>query len=769
MDTWRSVCAQESSRLRAALDRGRHAERLAQHPDAGIDSSLSERLHKALQLAAGKLKRLERGEFHIAVVGTEKAGKSTFINAWLGCDLLPSDMKRCTFTTTRLHSVSGNEKQQLVVTPRTPQGMQDLLHALKAMQASGDKNDAAEAAEDLRSLHEHRESLNRVIQEGVQRIPFTHISEIAAPLRRYVADPSCAHAVARVELFTDSLAATDGIMFYDVPGLNSGLAKHIQETKDMLADSDAVIIVKNIAMPSFTSSEKQIFRFAAEQDSSIAIADKAFLFLSHVDKLARKEALDETMTVIRAECARYGLSMEKCVAGTAAGALCLSGQLKNLLNIEDTHLRDKLRQLFALPANADDATLLRCCGLSVLREKIEQYLATDRINILKASCTRIINDIREACGLILASARQRFPDDPRKARQQHDEQITLEFHKWWTSAWQGILSTHADLAQETADMDARLAEISAQYGTQIAAALDGLPCMQPARRKEIFLALKAKYGDNPAHINTEWRRNYIAPAVDEILDSTTFEMSRILYEALQRYIDKLDGELWHCLGVREKLLYKRRIQQADTYLLWLESALSALFLRFARPVADVLVTTPANTPARQDICKTHAEDLKSVSHYYKEGGIPEFENLQRYSQRGVALFSDAALRQKLGLPALPPEDARAWQDAHTDTSLASMEREVETDMLALKEYFLRALFSSSGIGVFARQELLELRKAFLNGEAVFRAAAEAAFRHGDARLLQQLPPHLQNVEFNAEIVDMISQLAQSLRSMEQAG
>ena len=186
MNKWREACLLATSRLNEALTCGRHAKRLAERPEIGIDNALTASLDEAMALAKKKSDRLERGEFHIAVVGSEKAGKSTFINAWLGCDLLPSDMQRCTFTTTHLHSETDNARQRLVIQPKTVQGMQELLSTLNKMK-EGDSETANQAKEDLRSLGQHQATLKAVMQEGPQSISFTHISEIADTLRRYEA------------------------------------------------------------------------------------------------------------------------------------------------------------------------------------------------------------------------------------------------------------------------------------------------------------------------------------------------------------------------------------------------------------------------------------------------------------------------------------------------------------------------------------------------------------------------------------------------------
>lgn len=52
--------------------------------------------------------KLESNEFEIAIVGLEKAGKSTFANALIKNNILPSAPERCTFTSTRL--ISGSDK-----------------------------------------------------------------------------------------------------------------------------------------------------------------------------------------------------------------------------------------------------------------------------------------------------------------------------------------------------------------------------------------------------------------------------------------------------------------------------------------------------------------------------------------------------------------------------------------------------------------------------------------------------------------------------------
>ena len=62
----------------------------------------SEDLIEYKKSAQRLLKKLEENEFEIAVVGLEKAGKSSFSNAFIDIDVLPTDDQRCTYTSTRI-------------------------------------------------------------------------------------------------------------------------------------------------------------------------------------------------------------------------------------------------------------------------------------------------------------------------------------------------------------------------------------------------------------------------------------------------------------------------------------------------------------------------------------------------------------------------------------------------------------------------------------------------------------------------------------------
>ena len=67
-----------------------------------IDEHTTSEIRKLREEASVLHNKLDKNEFEIAIVGLEKAGKSTFANAMMGNDILPSKDARCTYTSTSI-------------------------------------------------------------------------------------------------------------------------------------------------------------------------------------------------------------------------------------------------------------------------------------------------------------------------------------------------------------------------------------------------------------------------------------------------------------------------------------------------------------------------------------------------------------------------------------------------------------------------------------------------------------------------------------------
>ena len=274
---WKTASSYYETQLSDALNVYRYADALAKLPQAEVPTKLKDALLQEYEPTRRQLARLKKREFRIAVVGLEKAGKSTFINAWLECDLLPAKGGRCTFTTTQIYSVENESEQRLEVQVKTEEQFVNLLSELEK----------AKAVEDLNTIHVNEATLRQVRTEGNLIFSFTRLEDIREPLKKYVADEKYAHSVLEARLYTNKLAQAEGIVFYDVPGLDSGLAKHVDEAQEMLSDCDAVILVQRFT--SLREKELEIIKFTESGDKNVSVADKLFVFLSRIDSLGSAE------------------------------------------------------------------------------------------------------------------------------------------------------------------------------------------------------------------------------------------------------------------------------------------------------------------------------------------------------------------------------------------------------------------------------------------------------------------------------------------------
>ena len=137
---WKTASSYYETRLTEALNIQRRAVDLINLIPTEIPTKLQEILIQEAQPTRRQLERLKKREFRIAVVGLEKAGKSTFINAWLECDLLPAKGGRCTFTTTQIYSVQNESEQKLEVQAKTEQEFIKLIQDLETAKAQEDLN-----------------------------------------------------------------------------------------------------------------------------------------------------------------------------------------------------------------------------------------------------------------------------------------------------------------------------------------------------------------------------------------------------------------------------------------------------------------------------------------------------------------------------------------------------------------------------------------------------------------------------------------------------
>ncbi len=759
---WKTASSYYETRLSVALNILRHAVHLASLPQAGVPAHLKDVLLEEEKPARRQLERLKKREFRIAVVGLEKAGKSTFVNAWLDCDLLPAKTGRCTFTTTQIYSVEKDSQQRLEVLPKTEEQFTKLLNELELVSNSNSKNKDG-AKQDLKTIRKYEDTLRQVRNEGRQNIPFTRLEDINQPLNKYVADEQYAHAVLEARLYTNKLAQAEGIVFYDVPGLDSGLAKHVDESREMLSDCDAVIVVQRFA--SIRGAELKILEFTEQGDKNVKVADKLFVFLSQIDRKATPEELKEHLDVASKDWDQKAkLPPQRIVYGSAGAYLVLRGlanqQTLNSVGCSDD-ISDRLKKLTGIENK--DVLVNKATGIGEIKAQINSYIDNERVVVLEKRCKASIEKILETSREIFEIVSKRYPENPAEAKRLEENQRRIEFSEWWEKKWaeiQGDFTKYysKNIRQLTLEEDESnppdiVKKFRSRYLEDIETKMRELKSKIDKRKEEIFLETTRREMDTK-FTDYEWRKELFSD-ISILLTEIAYQLALEIKEEALDLVKYLTGLLWGSLEVKERL-----IGETEPFVEILNRSLTALFLRFARPVADSLIPGPLGSETRQRIVKRLGVDIEIVDNYYN-GEEKAFSLLKRYVNHGSKLLYDSKLREEiLGIPEVSVDELQKPSNPVEEVIL-----EIETDMKALETYLRSAIFNAAGFEQFCLQELEDLRDRFIRYEAVWRGVAQNEWLEENPLLIAEIPDNLRQKEVNLEVSDRLRQLSTALKNI----
>ena len=753
---WKTASSYYETRLTDALNIQRHAVNLANLPQAEVPPKLKQILLQEAQPARRQLERLKKREFRIAVVGLEKAGKSTFVNAWLECDLLPAKGGRCTFTTTQIYSVEHESEQRLEVQAKTEAEFINLLKELEK----------AQAQEDINTIRTNEITLQEVRQEGNLTFPFTRLEDIREPLKKYVADEKYAHAVLEARLYTNKLAQAEGIVFYDVPGLDSGLAKHVDEAQEMLSDCDAVILVQRFT--SLREKELEIIKFTEQGDKNVTVADKLFVFLSRIDSLGSAEAMKTHIQEAAQDwLKRANLPNNRIVSGSAGAYLLLNNIAgeQTKLEIGDTHvIQSHLQRLTGI----DDVEILKtdATGMPIIKEKIFDYINTERVAILRKRCEASLNTIISTSEEIYRLVSKNHPENPEQAKLFAENNQRVLFAEWWNQKW---LIIKADLQKyyDTYVVNKAVENLTANSLTQIEKFREGYleivdQEMQKLRgetfkkKDTIFLANSNPEFDR-MKANFAWRED-LYNDISRLLSNIARQLALELQHESLNLVAYMTSLLWGSDQVKARLIENSE----DYFLAKLENSLSVLFLRFARPVAEALIRGPVNSDTRNKIIKGLGVDIEIVDNYYS-GKEPAYSVLKRYVKYGADLLFNLEVRQQvLGITGIVTGIATAA--INNEIPQQAVIFEVENDINAFEEYLKFAIFNAASFESYCIQELKGLVDSFREKEGTWTGVALNEWLQGNPLLLAEIPNNLKSQASNLEVSERLRQLSIALKS-----
>lgn len=343
------------------------------------------------------LHKLQSKEFEIAIVGLEKAGKSTFANALIESNILPSAPERCTFTSTRL--IHGDDEAK--VTFYTEHEFNDIfINLLKEINYPTDnttgfhnlsvsqferyfenleqtdnqlyKNHVGKTDEEIKDILKYRKELTLTGEtknfNGNQLKGEEFQSYIRGQKRQNessgLSETNTARprSVKKIEIASSKLKQLSTAIIYDVPGFDSPTKIHIRQTEERLKNADAIIMVTNVGRnPSIVGTSLSVINKNTDEDG-IHLRDKLFVFGNQLDTANSEEQAQGNEKILKADVEKYKI-------GTASRVF-VGSALKYLT--EKNIAKDKYHENYAIDS-----------GIDAIRTSLINYYETERFEVLK--------------------------------------------------------------------------------------------------------------------------------------------------------------------------------------------------------------------------------------------------------------------------------------------------------------------------------------------------------------------------------------------------
>lgn len=719
-----------------------------------------------------QLNKLKNDEFHVAVVGLEKSGKSTFLNAWLRCDLLPNQTTRCTFTTTEIRTALSQSDQCLVIEYLSRDEFEQLLNDYRAQAAQGGR-DAENAQKDLAEIERDMGRLSAFIGRPAEKIPFAELEEIVEPLRAAVADPSQARAVKKALIYTQALSGRPGLVFHDVPGYDSPTKLHKDLARHELSRADVIICVTNISSQvSITESLLSMLDVADAEDIEIKAHQKMFVFLNQADRTQSRAEFDERyQEAVKEWHDRHDKCIPERIVPGSAGVYVK----KNIPKFFHTSTGMIAGAEFRFePPHGD--------GIDYLKEKIDHYLEYERAAVVSKRCESLLAKTQLTAQGVLDVLSPRYPGSVEDIDRNVSINEISQFSEWFDELWEKYRSDFARFwSEEIMPNAGQIDRIAAKNPTlqNIRSSYEqcidniGTSLLSP---EQIRVQYQKKFQGNipqPTKTNfdlrDELRQIALIQGVTQIIDalrSSFIQVSDQIAEWVTKYFYDLEAIRPLTNPNTDAQIYKDRLGYG----------FETLFVRFARPATMAILAAPRHTTERRRIVRdAYNRDIELLELYY-EGDNKDRQHLKKYLLEGqwadplAARIVETLQDINTALPTPPPVKSTlsalskaatpAMVTASPAANFDELVQEITEDCEALLYYLKHSVYYAASFESFCEQELLALKDYLLDKlmRKNVRNALIAAKHQGNKQLGDALGGQKIDLQHLREMVGKLDEL-----------
>lgn len=569
------------------------------------------------------IQKLEKDLFEVAVVGLEKAGKSTFANALISNKILPDASIRCTYTATQLEF--GDEDKAVVEFYSFNEFNEKFINLLKSVEydTSGLKGfesleladfeqyfnelkftnpalhqmHAARTEEDIKEIISGKEEIKQYLELAPRE--FRDYEVYGEELKSFITNPRKSRAAKKIIIRSRELKDMKNIVIYDVPGFDSPTQIHEKQTIERLKHADSIVLVTNVGQtPNLLGTQLNVL-LKENDDDGIRLCDKFFIFGNKIDLANDRFSAERNIDALKTDSIeKYKLVDHKRLFVGSSMAYLQELQLE-----QGGYAVEKLES-FGLTHNIPE-----------FKQALQEYYSKERFDVLKK---RIDNNIKTMKSIFHGIYEKNNQESNLEGIESSKYLITTRFMS------QAIQNLENNLSQLRDDVKQDI--LDNEYFTKKIKQL--LDCsFEKITDEDIeqvrILVSQAPGSEFPTDkVNNKLREmlyskfmSKFTGIVIEVANEKVTETNNQILETLLKSFEIYKGNPFYREVVQS---VSALIEKTTSEVSYDRKSFVHLIERFSRDLFDILIFYPFATPSRFEKFEKAEQDFYSLAMYYSK-------------------------------------------------------------------------------------------------------------------------------------------------------
>ncbi len=676
--------------------------------------------------------RFSKNSYEIAVMGLEKSGKTTLINAILGISLLPAKRGRCTYVPTELRSCASVDQERIEIEYLSLEEFENHKKEVeKVLQKNGDEAIVEFMNDDLNEKQEENvpvqnksrklkknEDFNNSSIDWVEE--YKEIKEVEITTRKYlgkpkeivrndknvnyeeritetVSDPGIARAVKRVVLYTTHLKLGNDeseVTLYDVPGYDSPFIMHKKQSKENASKSDAIIFVKKFESPSLKQVENHMLKMFEASGGFVPLKEKMIVAVSSVDVATTQKDFKDNLELIKLNFEKKNIKSERVFPICSAAKQVSYSRKSN----------DEEKEAIYKQAKEKLKILKITDGIEELKTFIRQFVNDFRFKNLMKSFYQSQTRFKEKLKLFIEESKSEFnvsdfhTETKEESFENQKERQKLNWYAHFLpNAMENFQVYFTKTIFSKSDPDVYnedpefLVLLKQKYFEIVNTMAIETEEWLDNRANEIWIKQAHNCANiAPGEAHSAIRKDLAEETLKKITEYLTKGLSSIVWQTVKKMLDFILAEMFFIDEIKDTLLNNSE----SNYKNILSEKIEILILRLARPTIDLFLRFPREDNRLQTI-DLYKNEVMILDMFYKEGSATK-RGLPFYLANG----KEAAKKNEsleFNVTDLPKSDS--CEDFSSATS------QIRQDIQEFFLYMKNSIFYASGIEAFFKQEL----------------------------------------------------------------